>query len=117
MVTRYGMVEDLGYVAYEAQPPRFLDLPGFPSGGCSTSPRTQQRIDDAVRTIVMDAFQRSTALLERHRALLDRAARELLAHETLDEAALLRLSAELRASAPAVPAAPATPATPAEHPQ
>ena len=26
MVTRYGMVEQLGYVAYEAQPPRFLDV-------------------------------------------------------------------------------------------
>jgi cell division protease FtsH len=28
MVMRYGMVEELGYVAYEAQRPRFLELPG-----------------------------------------------------------------------------------------
>ena len=97
MVTRYGMVEAIGYVAYEAQPPRFLDAPGFAPGGCSTSPATQERIDDAVRGIVMQAFQRTSEVLDAHRELLERCARELLAHETLDEAALRRLTAGLRA--------------------
>jgi cell division protease FtsH len=52
---------------------------------------TQQRIDEAVRGIVMDAFERATALLQRRRDALDRGARELLARETLDEAALKAL--------------------------
>jgi cell division protease FtsH len=99
MVTRYGMVEEIGYVAYEAQPPRFLDAPGFAPGGCSTSPATQERIDDAVRGIVMQAFRRTSELLTAHRELLERCARELLAHETLDEAALRRLTTSLRAEA------------------
>jgi len=97
MVTRYGMDEGLGYVAYEAEAPRFLDLAGHTSGGCLTSPDTQQRIDEAVRTIVMDAFGRATEILARHRAVLDRCATELLARETLDEAALGALTAEVRA--------------------
>jgi cell division protease FtsH len=100
MVTRYGMVEELGYVAYEAQPPRFLDVPVMPQGGCQPSPATQQRIDEAVRAIVMGAFERAIALLREHRDLLERCARELLARETLDEAALRTLTAPLRAAVP-----------------
>ncbi|MBI1396423.1 MAG: ATP-dependent zinc metalloprotease FtsH [Betaproteobacteria bacterium] len=96
MVTRYGMVEDLGYVAYESQQPRFLDLPNHLQGGCRVSPETQERIDEAVRSIVMDAFRHASALLERHRAVLERCARELLRRETLDEAALKDLTGELR---------------------
>ncbi len=101
MVTRYGMVEDLGYVAYEPQRARFLDVPTYPQGGCAASPGTQQRIDEAVRSIVMSAFDRATAILSRNRAVLERCARELLARETLDEAAIHSLTADLqRADAP-----------------
>jgi cell division protease FtsH len=91
MVTRYGMVEDLGYVAYEAQQPRFLDLPGYAQSGPRVSPDTQQRIDEAVRTIVMSAFDRASAILAQYRDTLERCARELLAQETLDETALTAL--------------------------
>ncbi len=91
MVTRYGMVEELGYVTYEAQRQPFLDVPGLVQGGWQPSPDTQQHIDAAVRSIVMGAFDRSTALLDANRELLERCARELLVHETLDEEALRRL--------------------------
>ncbi len=96
MVTRYGMVEALGHVAYEAPPARFLDVAGPHTGGRPVGPATQQRIDEAVREIVAGGFAQATALLERHRAVLDRGARELLARETLDEAALGEIAAELR---------------------
>ncbi|MFO1293301.1 MAG: ATP-dependent zinc metalloprotease FtsH [Rubrivivax sp.] len=100
MVMRYGMDEALGYVAYEAQQPRFLDVPGFAQpGGCTVSPQTQQHIDSSVRGIVMDAFDGATRLLAQHREVLDRAARELLARETLDEAALASLTAGVRPAA------------------
>jgi len=108
MVTRFGMVEELGYVAYDAQPPRFLDVPSMMApGGSPPSQATQQRIDEAVRAIVMGAFERAIGLLREHRALLETSARELLAHETLDEEALRALTAPLRAL-PAAAAAPAT---------
>ncbi len=34
MITRFGMDEGLGYIAFEAQRPRFLDTPELASGGC-----------------------------------------------------------------------------------
>jgi cell division protease FtsH len=92
MVTRYGMVEELGYVAYESPRQAFLDLPGQAQAGFRASPDTQQLIDEAVRRIVMDAFARTSALLQQQREALERGARELLARETLDEAALKSLA-------------------------
>jgi cell division protease FtsH len=97
MVTRYGMVEELGYVAYESPRQAFLELPGQSTGGFRASPDTQQQIDAAVRRIVMEAFARTTALLQQRRAALERGAQELLARETLDEAVLKSL-AELGAA-------------------
>lgn len=100
MVTRYGMDEALGYVAYEAERPRFLDVPGHGfAGNPAVSPQTQQRIDEAVRGIVMTAFAEATHILERHREVLDHAARELLVKETLDEADLRRLTGAVRPEA------------------
>ncbi|MDI6750069.1 MAG: ATP-dependent zinc metalloprotease FtsH [Pseudomonadota bacterium] len=95
MITRYGMDEELGYIAYEAQRPRFLDVPEMVSGGCRVSEATQGRIDLAVRGIVMGVFQRAYGILEENRAILDRCANELLAKETLDEAAIAALTADL----------------------
>ncbi len=101
MVMRYGMDEALGYVAYETQHPHFLDVPGYGgSSGPAISPQTQQHIDSAVRGIVMDGFAGAIAILERHRDVLDRAARELLAKETLDEADLVALTAGVRPPPP-----------------
>jgi cell division protease FtsH len=92
MVTRYGMVEDLGYVTYEAQRQPFLDIPGWSPGGWQPSQDTQRQIDAAVRGIVMAAFEHSTSILEGRRELLERCARELLTKETLDEGALRALT-------------------------
>jgi cell division protease FtsH len=96
MVTRYGMEEALGYLAFEAQQPRFLDAPGIRSGGFNVSAATQQKIDDAIRRIVMDNFDRAYSLLETNRDVLERGARTLLARETLDETAIRELADGLR---------------------
>jgi cell division protease FtsH len=96
MVTRFGMVEELGYVAYEAQRPRYLELPGLTQGGCQVGAETQQRIDNAVRGIVMNAFDRATGILQRNRHVLERCAGELLKLETLDEGAIRELTRDLR---------------------
>ena len=97
MVTRYGMDDDLGCVAYE--PPR-PTTPGLPAewmpGAPPLSPDTQARIDHAIRGLVMAGLSHATALLQQHRALLERGAQALLERETLDEAALRELTAALR---------------------
>ncbi len=95
MITRYGMDEDLGYIAYDAQRPRFLDVPEMVSGGCRVSEATQGRIDQAIRSIVMGVFQRAYRILEKNRAILERCANELLARETLDESAIAALTTDL----------------------
>jgi len=96
MAMRYGMVEELGHVVFEAPRPRFLDVPGMEAPGWRGSPETQQRIDTAVHDIVQQAFDRSRALLEGQREVLERGARELLTRETLDEAALRPLAQAMR---------------------
>jgi len=113
MVTRYGMVEDLGYVAYETPRPRFLEVPGLAQGGPQVSPNTQQRIDEAVRSIVMGAFNRTSEILQRNREVLERCARELLARETLDEAAISELTRGLQPANEAAPPKDARDAEPA----
>ncbi|MFL6664364.1 MAG: ATP-dependent zinc metalloprotease FtsH [Rhizobacter sp.] len=97
MVTRYGMDESLGYVAFNRQPPRMLDA-GVPMAPpeIDASEATRQRIDEAVQSIVMDAFAQASAILADNRAVLERSARALLERETLDEAALDELTADLR---------------------
>jgi len=97
MVTRYGMDENLGYIAFEPQRSQMLDLPaGMMPGGSTVSEDTRKRIDDAIRSIVMGGFDRATAILGLNREVLERSARALLEKETLDEAAIRSLTADLR---------------------
>jgi cell division protease FtsH len=99
MVARYGMEEKLGPVSYDAQRPTFLQGAPPPEGWHerSYSDETAHAIDQAVQQIVERAFARTVALLERRRDLLERGAKLLLEKETLDEADLKALQAELTA--------------------
>ena len=92
MITRFGMDEGLGYIAFEAQRPRFLDTPELAHGGCRVAESTQARIDQAIRDIVMGVFERAYRILDIYRAVLERCARELLARETLDESDIRQLT-------------------------
>ena len=58
------------------------------------SPNTATAIDEEIRALIDHAFARSLQLLEARRALLERAARQLLATETLDATALQQLVTE-----------------------
>ena len=92
MITRFGMDEGLGYIAFEAQRPRFLDTPELAHGGCRVAESTQARIDQAIRDIVMGVFERAYRILDINRAVLERCACELLARETLDESDIRQLT-------------------------
>jgi len=92
MVTRFGMVESLGQVAFEDQPQPLL---GTPPGSFGQERRyseeTAREIDMAVRQIVAKAFDRARGILTTKRALLERAAAVLLEKETLTEVELRAL--------------------------
>jgi cell division protease FtsH len=95
MVTRYGMSEKLGSVAYDREPNSFL-------AGEQRSPfqerdyadETAAAVDHEVRAIVDDVFDRTQGLLKARRAILDRAARKLLEKETLEQSDLEALIKE-----------------------
>ncbi|MEW6331223.1 MAG: ATP-dependent zinc metalloprotease FtsH [Pseudomonadota bacterium] len=91
MVMRYGMHAKLGHVAYEAERPAFLQVPGMPPATRDYSEDTAREIDNAVRELVQGAFEKALTILRAQRETLDRGARELLARETLGEEDLRRL--------------------------
>ena len=83
MVVRFGMVPELGQVAYEPETTGFLG-----DGAAAWQPRrygetTAAAIDAAVKGLIDNAFDRAVSILKRNRALLDRSAKELLTKETL----------------------------------
>lgn len=95
IVTRYGMTEKLGLVAYEESPATFLDGARHAPAERRYSEATARDIDCAVRDVVTQAFSDATRLLARARRLLEKGAQELLARETLNESDLLALQREL----------------------
>jgi cell division protease FtsH len=86
MVTRYGMSEKLGSVAYERDPgnsPAPGELP-LPARETEYAQETAAAIDREVRAVVDRVFQRAQNILKARRAILDRAAGKLLEKETLE---------------------------------
>jgi cell division protease FtsH len=84
MVTRYGMVENIGMVSLESERSAFLQMPGeIAVGRREFSEETAREIDCAVRTLVDEAFRRAVDILETHRDLVAEAAERLLEKETL----------------------------------
>jgi cell division protease FtsH len=93
MVTRYGMSDRLGSVAYDRDPRTFLtgpDLP-LPNREPDYAEETAAAIDSEVRTIVEHAMNRALTVLREKRDMLERSARRLLEKETLDEKDLIEL--------------------------
>jgi len=96
MVTRYGMSEKLGGVAYERDPGNFLagaDRP-FPVREREYADETAAAVDEEVRAIVDRVFERAQGILKARRAILDRAAHKLLQKETLEQSDLEALTRE-----------------------
>jgi cell division protease FtsH len=104
MVTRYGMSEKLGNVAYDREPRSFLtgaDLPSPPRER-DYAEETAATVDQEVRGIIERTFQRTLDLLKERRDVLERTAQQLLEKETLEEHELLAL---IKQSDPAFPIA------------
>jgi cell division protease FtsH len=81
MVGRWGMSEEIGFVAVEPQEGTGALLPGVRE----VSEATQQLIDAEVRRIIEEAHEEVRNLVERERDRLDSLAAALLERETLDQ--------------------------------
>ena len=91
MAMRFGMVDKLGHVAYEADRPAYLNIPGMVPSAREFSEDTAREIDCAVRDIVARAFDRAIAIITEKRSLLEQGAQLLLQKETLVEEDLQRM--------------------------
>lgn len=93
MVTRYGMDDDLGFVAYEqSSGPSHL---GQEQVRKEFSDQTAQEIDESIREIITRDFKLAMSILERNRGVLEHTAKTLLERETLDENDLAQLTENL----------------------
>jgi len=84
MVLRFGMDPQLGPVALDTEQGQFLGQQGQFWAPRRYSESTAGAVDAAVRALVLAAQERALAILRENRGVLDEAAAELLAHETLD---------------------------------
>lgn len=87
MVTRYGMSDRLGSVAYERDPGNFLasaDRP-YPVRERDYAEETAAAVDREVKDIVNRVLERTEGILTTRRPILDRAAKKLLEKETLEQ--------------------------------
>jgi len=89
MVARYGMDETLGLATYDdLRSPYLGDTFGPRLPGQPYSEQTAARIDDAIRSLINEAFERASDILSQNRQLLDSIATNLLEKETLSGAEL-----------------------------
>ena len=102
MVTRFGMSEKLGQIAYDQRRPGLLGAMAEPARH-DYSEETAREIDRAIRELISTAFDTAVRLLTLHKAELHEGAELLLAKETLlrDELPTLRAPAPVPALTPA----------------
>jgi cell division protease FtsH len=80
MVGRFGMSDEIGFVAVLPQDGYDSAMPGY----SNVSERTRQRIDDEMRRIVGDAHDEAIQLLSENRDRLEALAEALFRAETLE---------------------------------
>ena len=79
MVTKWGLTDELGPLHYGE------DESGMPgAGNVHYSGATSKQIDEAVRKIIDDTYQRATQLLEDNRDILEAMKDALMEYETID---------------------------------
>src|SRR5437588_123492 len=83
MVARWGMSERLGTISFSEREDPFSGT-ALATGSREYSEQTATIIDEEVKRIVNWAYDRALSLLTSHHETLDRLARSLRLHETLD---------------------------------
>jgi cell division protease FtsH len=105
MVGRFGMSDEIGFVAVLPQDGYDSAMPGY----SNVSERTRQRIDDEMRRIVGDAHDEAIQLLSGNRDRLEALAEALFRAETLEGPdAYAAAGLDAPADAAAAPVEPAT---------
>ncbi len=98
MVTRFGMEEKLGQVAYDKDQSTFLGPQMIKQR--MYSEETGREIDLAVKAILDGSMAKAEEILLKNRELLETSAQLLLEKETLDQNDLKEIFAKLTSSPP-----------------
>ncbi|TLG71264.1 hypothetical protein FEV16_16385 [Methylocystis sp. B8] len=85
MVTRYGVSPDVGQASFARERSRYLDLPGASPQRSEASDQTSARIDQAISSLVEQAFERATEILRKCSAIHQDSAARPLEKESLSE--------------------------------
>ena len=114
MVGRWGMSARVG-LASVLPPPGQEQLA---LDGAGPAPATRELVDEEVRTLLAECYEQARATLQANRDRLDRLARALLEHETLDAEQAYAAAGINRAEAPNNPPPPGSlpPSTPVATP-
>lgn len=92
MVTRWGMSDKLGLVQLSSPQNPYLGGPSGLGGSKPFSEETARIVDAEVLAIIEQSHDEALRLLRKHRKSLDALVAALLAQETLDEQAILRVT-------------------------
>jgi len=84
MVTEFGMSDVLGPVSYASDEENVFLGRDFTSRGRNYSEAIARQIDDEVRKLVVEGYDKARAVLTANREVLDRLAQALLDRETID---------------------------------
>ena len=90
MVSRWGMSDRLGAISFSEREDPFAGT-SLATGSREYSEKTATIIDEEVNRIVKWAYDSAVNLLTTHRATLDRIAKDLRLHETLDARQLRKI--------------------------
>lgn len=84
MIKEFGMSEKLGLVTFEKERrPLFLDIPATPSK--EYSEETAREIDNEVKRIIDETYEKVKGILNGHKDTLEKLARRLLEKEVVDK--------------------------------
>jgi len=82
MVTRYGMEPDIGQASLVSERPRYLDLSELGQRQSEASDETNAKIDNAIRNLIEQAFNRACDILRSCARVHQESAQRLLDKET-----------------------------------
>ncbi|MGA3064251.1 MAG: ATP-dependent zinc metalloprotease FtsH [Methylocystis sp.] len=85
MVTRYGMEPDIGQASLVSERPRYLDLSELGQRQSEASDETNAKIDNAIRNLIEQAFNRACDILRSCARVHQESAQRLLDKETFVE--------------------------------
>jgi cell division protease FtsH len=85
MVTRYGMEPEIGQASLVSERPRYLDLSELGQRQSEASDETNAKIDNAIRNLIEQAFNRACDILRSCARVHQESAQRLLDKETFVE--------------------------------